>query len=350
MKNKLNKKKGYGSFFSYEKHNSKAFINFNNSFIPTNKKLFYTGRQAIKYIVEIIKLNNKINTFWIPEYYCQHVTIWLKKNYDNIKSYKVNPLDNEYIIKANDFVKENDIILVNNFWGTSNCSLNYINNKVIVIEDHSHGWLSNSCIESTADYCFASLRKSVPAPLGGIAWIPNEDKLIILNQKSSNDFNKIWNNTFLGMTKKLEFEENILIDKGLKNDFIALINNAENMMHHNYDLVKLNSKHKKIIESYLKINYLDFKALNFKTIISLIKPNNTFEIINGNSTPFGLILHFKNINKLNYFKSYLISKNIYPSQLWPNNKLKYGYFINIHIDYRYNDLDMYYIAQIINAF
>ena len=61
MINKVERKKGYGSFFSYIDHKSIIFSNSKNSFLPQNRKLFYSGRHAIKYIIETIKLENTIN-------------------------------------------------------------------------------------------------------------------------------------------------------------------------------------------------------------------------------------------------------------------------------------------------
>ncbi|MEC3908020.1 hypothetical protein VOI54_13395 [Tamlana sp. 2201CG12-4] len=352
MHNKLLKKKGYGSFFSHISYNSNIFRNSKNSFNPINGKIFYSGRHAIKYIIETIKSNNTINTIWVPEYYCQHVTSWLKENYKNIKTYQVNPLDKLHIVKADSFVTEEGkvIVLVNNFWGISHCSLETSKKNIFIIEDHSHGWLSKPCIESNADFCFASLRKSVPVPLAGIAWKPNGEKLADIKLEEAISFNEIWDNILLGMEKKLEFEENVSIDENGKNAFLELVYNAENMMHYNYDLVKINTNHEALIKLYLKNNYLHFKEINYKTIINLLEDTDDFALVGSDSIPFGLTLHFKNIDKLNHFKSYLISKDVYPSLLWPGNKSNYGYFINIHIDYRYISEDIQYISSIINSY
>ncbi|WP_298555597.1 hypothetical protein [uncultured Algibacter sp.] len=348
MNNNIKEKKGYGSFFSHI--DSEFFKDFPNSFIPKNNKLFYSGRHAIKYIIENINKINKVNIIWVPEYYCQHVTHWLKQNYNNIKFYEVKPANNSYIIDGSNFLKENDIILINNFWGTSECLINYTEKNFQIVEDHSHGWLSKSCIESNADFCFASLRKSVPTPLGGIAWIPNGDKLGVIEVNGSDYFKNIWTNISNAMLKKQEFEKKEGIDEDLKKEFLELVYDAENKMHNNYDLFEIDTKHKVILKEYLKHNYLDFKKNNFEKIVKLINQNNKFSILNNDTTPFGLTLLFQNIIELNEFKEYLIFHSVYPSLLWPNNSIKYGYFLNIHVDYRYNNLDIEYIASVINNY
>ena len=42
----------------------------------------------------------------------------------------------------------------------------------VVVEDHSHDLASSWALESTADYAFASLRKTLPIPDGGAVWSP----------------------------------------------------------------------------------------------------------------------------------------------------------------------------------
>jgi len=65
-------------------------------------------------------------------------------------------------------------VLLNNFWGLS--SFEYDTKSTItVIEDHTHGWLSEACLNSKADYCIAAIRKYYPIPTGGIAWQPKSN-------------------------------------------------------------------------------------------------------------------------------------------------------------------------------
>jgi len=350
MSHTKSNKKGYGSFFSYIDPTSKHLATSINNFQPENNKLFYTGRHAIKYVIETIKLDSNINTFWLPEYYCQHVAHWLKSNYNNIKTYKVDPSDPNFTIEANGFAQSNDVILVNNFWGISKCNIICDINNVTIIEDHSHGWLSFACTNSKADFCVASLRKSVPAPLGGMAWKPNGTSIKILDLDDSNIFTDIWDTTALAMQKKALFESQDHDDHELKTEFLARVGEAETKMHHNYDLVELSEIHKNILKNYLKVDYLQLKTTNYKALKHVLKTNKSFNIIEGAETPFGLTLHFTDEAIMSRFKTHLIKNNIYPSLLWPNNPEVYGFYLNIHIDYRYNENDMAYMSEIINLF
>ena len=121
-------------------------------------------------------------------------------------------------------------------------------------------------------------------------------------------------------------------------------------MHHNYDLVELSKANKDTLTDYLKVNYLQLKTDNYQKLMLLLKDNKNFKVLNNMETPFGLTVHFDEITFMNNFKNHLVSNNIYPSLLWPNNPVEYGFFLNIHIDYRYNENNMTYISQIINQF
>lgn len=350
MQNTIHPNKGFGSSFSYIEYNDKAINDCPNNFLPINTKLFYSGRHAIKYVIDRILLDQDITTFWIPEYYCQHVAKWLKTNYNNIKTYPVNPLHHNHMINGDEFMGPNDVILVNNFWGISQCLFQCTIKQTLVIEDHSHGWLSNSCKQSKADFCIASLRKSVPVPLGGIAWKPNGEKIKDIEAPLSNVFDTIWNNIESSMSMKKEYEFTEFKNESLKNDFLKLVYEAEDAMHHNFELVTVNDSHRTLICDYLKIDYLKLKQKNFKALIASLKNNKAFNIVTKNTTPFGLTLHFNNFEFMSAFKTYLVKSNIYPSLLWPDNITNYGYFLNIHIDYRYNEIEMQHISNIINNF
>lgn len=342
--------KGIGSFFPTIDYDNEKFINNKTAFNPENKILFYTGRQAIKYVIELIKLQHKTFIIWLPEYYCKHVTEWLKSNYSNIKTYHTDPSNTKFIIKAYEFAKNNDVVIVNNFWGINKCFMDAGHVKIITIEDHSHGWLSDSCKNSIADYCITSLRKSLPIPLGGMAWSPKNRQMDnVANLLEPNSYKAIWDRTLNGMTLKRDYE--VTGNPSLKSQSLLLVTEAELGLHENYNLTYLNVKHKKIIEEFSSINYLEFKSKNIKVLCENIRPNQNFEIITSNTlAAFGFIIHFKDKLYLEKIKTYLINNNIYPSLLWPDNKNGYGYYLNIHIDYRYTKEDMVYIANTLNNF
>lgn len=338
-------REGIGSSFHKEDELNLDLIDLN-----FNYKLFYSGRHAFKYILDEIHKKHKIEKVWMPEYYCQNaMNDWIKKKYDNIHFYKTKPFNFDEPINICSFATKNDIVLLNNYWGLCS-SQQKEENSPIIIEDHSHGWLSNRCLNSQADYCFASLRKSLPIPLGGIFWAPNSKLNFDKNDFiEDNTFYKAWDIAYKAMRNKKIYKKG----KGEinKKSYLDNVNTVELFLDEHYEIIKLRKEDESYINKFLKYNIIDKKRNNLNHIYKHIIDVNWMKIIKRkNYTAFGFMLLFKNETLYNSLRSHLIKNKIYPSFLWPNNKLsnEWKFSINIHVDFRYDINDMDYIKDIIN--
>lgn len=343
---------GYGSSFytpSKETLDSLKHIEFLKNYI-----LLYNGRDAISYVISFISKTKRIQTIWMPEYYCPYVKLWLEKKFDFIKYYNIDPFDKTKQPDWSQFNPDKDIVILNNYWGVRHYNLP-TNKRPIVIEDHSHGWLTSSCMNSKADFCIASLRKTVPLPLGGIAWIPDGTEtgqsllssgIFTEHSTTYSNMHKAWDILQKSMNLKA-----VCIDTSSKASYLNFFAQGEMMIRDNQYTYDVADDHKTALEKFSFKNYNDFKSNNLKCILLEIKKNKNFKIINLDEKDyFGLILVLKTKDSLNSLKQYLISNKIYPAQLWPENSVqkKYKYLLNIHVDFRYNCNDMKYIAKVIN--
>ncbi len=339
---------GIGSFF--HKVEEEGLMNFELDKYINNYRLFYTGRHAIRFVLDYIQTEQFIETIWLPSYYCQHVAGWLKKVFDNIKIYQIDPFSPKKVNNISDFASANDIVILNNFWGLFEYKIPKGKNRAIYIEDHSHGWLSARCLESKADYCFASLRKTIPIPLGGILWKPSGGEIPVQKTKVDKDdlFYKLWDRNEKAMNHKTKY-----ISRKVENkeDYLLPTSQVEIDINHQYQTLPLKENHITYIDKYLKKDYATPKRVNFEHIIKKISSNQFFQIISSpEKFSFGLQLNFKNRKEFEDLKMFLVQNSIYPSELWPNNNIEKGwkYLMNIHIDFRYNRNDMDYIALNIN--
>ncbi|MBO0592807.1 hypothetical protein I2486_15490 [Cellulophaga sp. E16_2] len=313
-----------------------------------NYELFYTGRHAIKHLLTLLQVRKKIRKIWLPNYYCPHVTSWLRANFNTIDTYAIEPFFAKLPINFDDFATEEDVVILNNFWGIYEYQIPENKNRAVYIEDHSHGWLSAPCLESKADYCFASLRKTLPIPLGGILWQPNgNEDLSVLNKTIKEDFSMVWDKINTAMTLKCHFNIN---ETGTVNDYLKIIGETEDFLHHQYTVIPINEKHKEFILKYLGKEYNNVKSQNFEYILKKLVPKSEFAILDNKNT-FGLELVFKDREAFNSLKQHLIHNKIYPSELWAENILEtpYKYLLNIHIDFRYTTETMDYIAEKLNS-
>jgi hypothetical protein len=315
-----------------------------------NYELFYTGRHAVKYIIDALLLTRAGNTIWLPNYYCQHVTRWMHKCYSNISFYEIEPFSPEATFSLDQFTEEQDIVILNNFWGLYTYTIPNSKNRPVFIEDHSHGWLSNSCLHSQADYCFASLRKTLPIPLSGIAW----SKTNHLDFGAANTFEQ---ESFIGawddMEKAMAMKTALLNGSTAyqKEDYLSKIFDFEHFLDQQHQVVALYEAHKKEIRSYLHKDYRAYKTENLAYLSGKIENTKAFKILDSaKNFTFGLSLVFKDRETLSDVKSYLVKNNIFPAELWPDNPSTsdWKYLINVHTDFRYTFADMDYIAKTLN--
>lgn len=337
------KKEGIGSFF----HEYNPELLKNNSYqFSENYHLFYTGRHALKSILSGLEIK-KNSAIWIPAYYCQHVSSWLIYCFPNIKKYYIDPFAPEKTVNFS-FVKPNDILIVNNFSGLFNYS--YIKTCGTLIEDQSHGWGSNACIKSNADFCFASLRKTIPVPLAGIAWSP-KNKHIIKEVDSKNEyFDTPWNLISESFKLKAKYISESL-DVSVKEKYTELVQDGETFLHQQHRVIMDSPAHKLEMIKFLQKDFIHYKQKNFREIKNNLSDNSLFKVNNfKNRTPFGLQLLFDNMHNYNLVKKKLVDEGIYPSQLWANNGefQKWHLLLNIHIDFRYSISDMNFITRILN--
>ena len=101
---------------------------------------------------------------FVPEYFCYKVIGAIRTTGIELVFYPDYPLaDDETIINHRSNFVEGDVILRMNYFGLRSRRDNS-NLNVTVIEDHSHDLFSEWALNSNADWCIASLRKSLPIP------------------------------------------------------------------------------------------------------------------------------------------------------------------------------------------
>lgn len=319
--------------------------------LKLNYAYYYSGRNAILALIKNIAKRQTINTIWLPQYYCDTVINLIHSNFNTINYYAVNPFEFDSEVNINTFATQNDIVILNNFWGLSTFNYNYKNKKrPIIIEDHSHGWLSEQSLQSKADFCICSLRKTYPIPLGAIIWKPNSNENVSF-YKTTED------KSILNALEK--FEKSMVLkrrfikenENHLKKEYLSLSNKGEDLLSMSNNYIEPNKKLVKKLENYINLNANPIKEKHLKYIFEHLNKSSHFKIIKRDGfIPFGLLLLFKDKRLFESIKSQLISDNIYPAHLWPNTKLNtdWKYLFNIHVDFRYNIEDMYYLVEKIN--
>ena len=172
--------KEFGSDFHYI-DGFKGKGNALQDFFP--KANYYAdGRQAL---IDLYR-SQGWQRLWVPEYFC----------YDVIASLKEAGLDLRFYVDYpgnNDNLNDNENLNLNFRQGDALLRVNYFGMRsyrspeklmVPVVEDHTHDLIGGWAMNSHADWCIASWRKSLPIPEGGILWSPVGLKLPEQPEKS----------------------------------------------------------------------------------------------------------------------------------------------------------------------
>ncbi len=344
--------KNIGSSFYKLKKEDKEFEVLSNHKVHFTHHVthYYSGRNAIYALLEEITSTKSIRTIWLPNYYCHNVKNSITKNFEIIKFYEINPFEPDSGFNFENFTSVNDIIILNNYWGLYD--YNYSDNpktRAIVIEDHSHGWLSKQCIHSKADYCIASIRKAYPIPLGAITWRPKLKKIAFYENGQDVAMEKAYEYLKASLSSKRNFIKTNVTDSAKKH--LAYLAKGENCITESNSYVLPKSKVIDDINKYMFFDPNEIKQINLDFLYNKLQETKTFKVIRRNGfTSFGLLLLFNNLEDFTDFKTYLIKQNIFPANLWPSNNLdlEWKYFYNIHVDFRYTIDDMAFLAETIN--
>jgi hypothetical protein len=354
----------YGSDFHYDSN----FLNhrLDSDICPwemhaPSMKYFYSGRSSLFFIIKKIQSQKKTITVWIPSYYCDSVIAFLSQDISiNLQYYNSNPMKASLLEQYQ--ILETDIVLIVNYFGFSMSVDSLTKIKAIFIEDHTHDPWSKLAYGSKADWCMASLRKTLPIPDGAVVWSPNTTNR--LKQKKFSTY-------FQSKTSKDRFTAMLLKNKYLsgetiqKKAFLDIFSNSESDFHRTYE--KISEISFEILE---KIDFIGARKLKFENLIYFFNALSTlrsFEFIRSSyfgmeTVQFAIVLKCKSFDVKRELRNFLVSKSIYPFTLWndfsylsdENLKLQANNLANslifLHCDFRYSYSDVLKVAESIIDF
>lgn len=308
------------------------------------------GRHAIHAIVSSKTAKGEWKRIWIPEYFCYDVIDSIRLIGVTVLFYPDTPFsDDRLIIQSLPFEKY-DVLFRMNYFGLRGWRDNS-EIPVPVIEDHSHDLLSDWALRSNADWCVASLRKTLPIPEGGILWSPKQKQLPEAIKSSVENELVVYKRLSAMLLKTLYLSDQ-LPTKGLFRPLFVESEQAlsdlsfsgmSDMILHLLESINIQEWYAKKRENW---HYL-FEHLTGK--ITLLHPEKGKQ-----GTPFSLILSFNNGMDRNNFRKQLIQCNIYSAVLWDipvtqNLKIcNYGKcLLSVPCDARYNLKDMQDLSKLI---
>lgn len=315
--------------------------------------LYADGRQALIHLYR----TQGWERIWIPEYFCFDVISSLKEAGLNIFFYADYPGyggDGQTLeaIQKNGCFKPTDAILRVNYFGTRAYRSPEKLSVAAVVEDHTHDLIGGWALNSHADWCIASLRKTLPIPEGGMLWSPAGQKLP-KQPKKSDENEQVAVTRWEAMRLKARYLAGENIEKA---SFRAGCVETEPFFD-TASVCALDEGSKKYLYSFNIQDWYKRKRDNWEILRDIKKEGvRVLDIEDYGCYPFSLVLVFDFQADRDRVRKALIEHQIYPAILWniPNPtggelfKFSRG-MLSIHCDARYTREDIVTMKSIIES-
>lgn len=293
---------------------------------------------------------------WMPEYFCYEVIASLKEMTGiEVKFYQDFPTNNAQGIVTTLPYREGDALLRVNYFGLRD----FRSEKDIpvpIIEDHTHDLLGHWSLYSEADWCIASLRKTLPIPEGGMMWSPKglslDEKGIMKRENLSSEAETIAAKRWEAMKMKAAYLRGEDIEKDA---FRKILIETEEWFDKSEPT--LMDERTRIFIKGLDINaWYNAKRNNWRLLCQLIHTKAyVFRPEDESCNVFSFVILAKNKEQRELWRHGLIENNIYPAVLWQVLETAHTAvrdiserMLSIHCDGRYTTDEIEDMANIIN--
>lgn len=312
-----------------------------------NMTLLADGRQCIVALIRQYRWKR----LWMPDYFCYEVieTI-IEQTGVEVMMYEDSPLCEGKVEKIS--FQQGDALLRMNFFGMRVFRSNK-NIPVPVIEDHTHAPLGHWALNSDADWCISSIRKTLPLPEGGMMWSPKGHKLTIAIP-TSDDNDRIAAVRWEGMDIKAKYlrGENVS-----KDEFRKRYTETEEWFDY-AEPALIDKRSKLFVSESFDVNlWFDAKKENWQLLKNLVGTEHceVMKTEHESCTLFSLVLLLESRLHRDVVRKHLIENSVYPAILWsvPDSASESSRdfserMLSIHCDGRYTENDIKQLAGILN--
>ena len=314
---------------------------------------FADGRQAIIHLY----YSQGWKRLWMPEYFCYDVIATLEEAGLNLMFYQDWPDDHDDSetlenIKRKGRFLPTDAVLRVNYYGTRMFRSTEKLSVAAVVEDHTHDMIGDWSIHSTADWCIASLRKTLPIPEGGMLWSPMGLKLPAAPEVSEEN-EQIAAIRWEAMRLKARYLAGEAVEKA---EFRKGYVETEECFDY-APVGTLDNASQDYLKSFDIRSWYNRKRENWELLKDIKKDG--VRVISPESMgcyPFSFVLLFDTTEERDRVRKALIEHQIYPAVLWnvPDTasdvvKSFSQRMLSIHCDGRYTEEDILQLKSMIEA-
>lgn len=293
---------------------------------------------------------------WMPEYFCYEVIESLRQMTDiEIVFYQDFPTNDARGTVATLPYRDGDVLLRVNYFGMRDFR-DERDVPVPIIEDHTHDLLGHWSLYSVADWCIASLRKTLPIPEGGMMWSPKglslNENVIMKSEKSSSEAEIVGHERWKAMEMKAAYLSGEDIKK---DDFRKILVETEGWFD-TAEPTSIDGRSMLFIDE-LDINaWYNAKRRNWRLFCQLVNTKaRVLKPEDESCNMFSFVLLAPTHELREKWRKGLIERNIYPAVLWDVPKSTHssvrdmsGRILSIHCDGRYTVNEIEEMAKLIN--
>ena len=316
--------------------------------------LLSSGRDALRLVLSTGMRSRGWRRLWVPEYFCQQVTAALVRPGLELRLYADSPL---YPAPPLPDASPGDAVLVVNYFGLRSATRVAPSDGVDIIEDHSHDPTSSWAGSSSADFCVASLRKTLPIPDGGVVWSPRGHRLPaaprIVNQRKRATASKL-----AGMLLKAMYLDNHDIERAT---YRALLVEGEQALH--VPAVSgIGDVSRALVSAWPLRAWREARRRNHALLATRLAGVEGLRVLmpDGEDTvPFSCVVLAESADRRERMRKWLIANRVFPAVLWPldDTVLAVGVeargisrrILSIHCDGRYDASDIGRVADLVSG-
>ena len=315
--------------------------------------LYADGRQALIHLYK----TQGWERLWMPQYFCYDVVESLRQAglelmfYTDWPEYHGDSKTLEAIQKKGLF-RATDAVLRVNYYGSRAYRQTEKLTVAAIVEDHTHDLIGDWAMNSYADWCIASLRKSLPLPEGGILWSPVGLSLPEAPVEDGEN-ERIASIRWEAMRLKSYYLEGAAVEKAMfRKGFVdteAYFDTA--------DVCSFDKESKVFLKSFDIRDWYNRKRDNWELLrdikskgVHVLRPEGI------GCYPFSLILVFDSSDNRDRVRKALIERQVYPAVLWnvpPTGDAEVYIFsscmLSVHCDARYKSEDILELKTIIES-
>lgn len=255
---------------------------------------------------------------WLPSYFCHEITDYWRRFF-KLQEYIDDPRRAEPEWPTLPAAPDDAVLAVNYFGVRSGRPWRRWRetNACVLIEDHSHDPVSGWALQSTADYVFSSLRKTMPVPDGAILWSPRGLPLPQVEEPSDYSGSALKLAAMIWKREYLEKRAPLLI----KDQYREWQRAGEVAFDRHLQVSGATPYSRQYLAAGVPVKWRCQRAANVRRLVAQLKSwpgaQPLFQAWPRDSVPLGAVYCFSSREERDQVRKHLENSNIYCPVHWP---------------------------------